>query len=110
MSQKLNNGYKPGPILDGPNLWRIKAGDILVWFGKTRPELKAEDGILSIIKFYSNGLLLGESTTYTSIEHAVGFGGMNDFTEDENEQIKSIIVKLRKEGMPRTYATEWKLG
>ena len=45
MMEKLNAGYEPNEIMDGPNLWRIFAGDRLVWVGTSHGEIDAKDGV-----------------------------------------------------------------
>jgi len=110
MMMKLEDGYKPKQIMDGPNIWRINAGDTIVWLGKTRSDMKSEDGILNTIKFNSNALLLGESTNVEGIEGAFMFGSLSQKSNDEIEKMRSIVEKLRGEGIPRIYSTEWGLG
>src|SRR5207245_1747390 len=53
MMEKLNSGYKPSEPCDGPNLWRIFAGDRLLWIGPSRSTQVAVDGVLGLIEFES---------------------------------------------------------
>lgn len=110
MIEKLNNSYKPGEIMDGPNIWRVNAGDTIVWLGKSRSDIQAIEGVLSVIKFNCNALLLGESTHYNSVEEMYGFGSMQEYSEDEVKEVRNVAEKLRGEGIPRTYSMEWRLG
>ena len=90
MMRKIEEeGYNPREIMDGPNIWRVKAGDTIVWLGKPRQGVKEEDGALSIIRFDEDALLLGESTSFRSIEETIGFGSTLEYSEDENKSIRN---------------------
>lgn len=60
MMQRLNNGHVPGNPVEGPNLWRVMAGDRIAWMGPSRPGLSSNDGILEIVSFKENALICGE--------------------------------------------------
>ncbi|WP_449536293.1 hypothetical protein [Ferdinandcohnia sp. Marseille-Q9671] len=106
--EKLDSGYKPKAKVDGPNIWRIKAGDKLVWIGNSRPGLKEEDGVLEIITFDKNALILGEATG-NRIKNIIKFGSGET---DKKDILKAqhSMKKIKEEGIPRTYSTEWRLG
>ena len=73
MQRKLEAGYQPGDIIDGPNIWRALAGDRLVWVGKQRQGVGFDNGVLSIITFSENAVIIGEP--YSDYEGLPHFGG-----------------------------------
>jgi hypothetical protein len=45
MQKKLQSGYEPGEIVEGPNLWRAITGDKIGWVARTRPRQESNDGV-----------------------------------------------------------------
>ena len=70
MQRKLADGYSPAGPVDGPNLWRVFAGDRLAWVGPRRPGVESADGVLAVVEFRENALVYGEP-----LELEAGFGG-----------------------------------
>jgi len=110
MLKKIEEGYKPKQKMEGPNIWKVNSGDTIVWIGKSRPDMKEEDGALSIIRFNEDAIVLGESISFSSIGDALGFGGISEYSEEEVKKVRHIFEKVREEGIPRIYSTEWGLG
>ncbi len=73
MLKRLNEGYQPGEIMDGPNLWRVMAGDRLAWIGASRTGLESIGGILTIVDFRCCALVVGE-TDAKDIDQFIAFG------------------------------------
>jgi hypothetical protein len=46
MKRKLAGGYRPDGAVEGPNLWRVFAGDRLAWVGARRAGVVWADGVL----------------------------------------------------------------
>ncbi len=83
MQRKLDSGYQPGEIIDGPNIWRALAGDRLVWVGEQRQGVKFENGVLSIITFNANAVIIGEPySDYGGFPHFGGFDQQEQSKED----------------------------
>ena len=61
MLEKLKAGYEPRVPIDAGNLWRILAGDRVVWVGPDRPDAKLARGVQSLLDFGENALAIGES-------------------------------------------------
>lgn len=105
MKKKMDQGFKPSEPLDGPNVWRVKAGDRLVWVtasGSTK-------GLRGLFDFVSCSLVLGEQN---NPDYMVFFGA-----QDEDELPSNVIVAMREGfeaavrlGIPRTYSPEWRFG
>lgn len=110
LMEKIDSGYEPGEKITGPNIWRINAGDTIAWLGTKRPDIKGEDGVLSIVKFKSNSLLIGESTSLNSIDGLLDYGGFREYTDEEVKKVRNILERIKQEGIPRNYSTEWSLG
>ena len=64
MQRKLEAGYKPNDIVDNSHIWRVFAGDRLVWVGKQRSGMECDNGVLSIFTFNENAAIVGESSLY----------------------------------------------
>ena len=110
--KKLENGYEPKEIVDGPNIWRVKAGDRLAWVGKSRPGLTAADGILSVLDFHENALCLGDNRQNMSFEAVMAFGSLIESSSDQEQiaRCKAALKFIQKLGTPDTWAPEWRLG
>ncbi len=112
MMKKVNDGYQPCEPCDGPNVWKVFAGDRLVWVGPTRAGLAAEEGVLGLISFEENALVTGEPWHIPE-----GFPTFGDVKEKEPSA--PVTVLLRKGwlaacdlGTPRVAAADgqWRLG
>jgi hypothetical protein len=73
MLKRLDEGYQPGEIMDGPNLWRVMAGDRLAWIGASRTGLESIGGILSIVDFRCCALVVAEIDA-KDIDELTAFG------------------------------------
>jgi hypothetical protein len=60
MKTRLDEGYNPQEVVEGPNLWRVFAGDRLVWVGASRGSVHSEDCVLQLVDFRENALVYGE--------------------------------------------------
>jgi hypothetical protein len=111
MLAKLEAGYRPKEIMEGPNIWRIKAGDRVVWLGDSRPEQQAEQGVLALVVCNACALMVGESSQPT-FETMLAFGAVSD-----PEPGPVTIARLRAGakvvgdlGLPRKLSLDWRLG
>jgi len=95
---------------DGPNLWRIRAGDRIVWTGTPRPGNPGCDGILAVIEFRASVLIAGEPAA-GSLREWVDFGGPpEDLDKQEISLCRhgyDVAVGL---GEPCVFGVEWLLG
>jgi hypothetical protein len=109
MQEKLNSGYDPPDPVDRLNLWRIFAGDRLVWVGPSRPDLKGDEGVLALVDFRENALVVGEPhNPSTGL-----FGGMGKrVTAEEAQRCRNGILAVSRLGIPRVVAAgyKWTLG
>lgn len=111
MLKKLESGYQPGEIMDGPSIWRLKAGDRLVWVGESRPGSKAVNHVLAILECRECALAVGESNRGAP-EEWLAFGSFlhPELTPAELARTRAAAEAVGKLGMPRTIALQWALG
>jgi hypothetical protein len=90
MMKRLNDGYQPSEPCDGPNLWRVFAGDRLVWVGPSRTGLEAQNGVLGLINFEDNALVTGEPFRI--------FNGLPTFGDVEDADLTAAARLLLRRG------------
>jgi hypothetical protein len=104
MMKKLATGFNPSARLDGPNIWRVKAGDRLVWVTVS----PSAGEIRKLFDFPSCALVLGENTTRPTTV----FGAPDD--ANPSPAVTSAMRKgfeaATRLGMPRTFCPEWRFG
>ena len=112
MSSKLDAGYEPNDIVEWPNVWKPLAGDRLAWVGKRRPELDVENGVVSIITFNHNALVIGEPL----VEYD-GFPVFGGFTENEQtdmnkQHCRNGFDAVLELGLPNSFSANgrWTIG
>jgi hypothetical protein len=107
MMKKLEQGFKPSEPMDGPNVWRVKAGDRLAWVTVSGPS----EAVRKIYDFRSCALVLGENNN-------IGTGTITFFgAPDGAEPWPTLTLAMRKGveaaaglGVPRTFSSEWGFG
>ncbi len=112
MKEKLDSGYQPRDIVDGPNIWRALAGDRLVWVGKQRPGIEFDNGVLSVITFDENAAIIGEP--YSVNDGFPSFGGFDQEQQSEEDIMLcrngwNAVLRL---GVPRSASADgkWTIG
>ncbi len=108
--KKAGNTIPMDPT-SGPNIWRVLAGDRIVWIGDDRPEYTGVDGILRIFDFRECALAAGE-TGNNSIESILSFGTPpENLGEKRTEQFRSALIYVAGMGIPRSVSMDgWGLG
>ena len=76
MIERLKQGYAPKEPIDAPNIWRVFAGDRVVWVGPKRDGLHYDNGVLAIVDFRENALVYGEPM-YIAGDGWPNFGGFD---------------------------------
>ncbi|MEW5882131.1 MAG: hypothetical protein AB1761_17020 [Pseudomonadota bacterium] len=99
MKKRLDEGYGPGDPIDGPNLWRVFAGDRIVWAGPSRRGAPSSNGILGLVEFNQNALVYGEPLDVSS-----GFPRYGAFERDELEPEGVRLCRLGWEAVLRSGA------
>jgi hypothetical protein len=109
---KLKAGWEPSPPLDGPNVWRVMAGDRVAWAGSRRPGREPLEGVLCMVNFQECALVLGEIAD-PNANDPMDFGTLTERgqTPEGAATCRNAVNLGRALGGPNTIATgEWRLG
>lgn len=106
MMKRLEAGYKPKEVVDGPNLWRAKAGDRLVWVSLA----DSAQPVKELLDLRACALVVGENSNPPP-EGLVAFGA------PEDRDLPSAAGAMRAGfgaavalGVPQEFASEWRFG
>ena len=112
MMSRLEAGYEADDPIDGPNLWRVRAGDRLAWVGAPRGGVDGKGPVLELVNFNEDALVYGEPLATSQ-----GFPAFGGF---EGKDPSRECIRLGREGWkaicslgePRTAAADpqWRLG
>lgn len=108
---KLNEGWEPEDPVDGPNVWRVCAGDRVVWVGHRSDSPAADDGVLRVLDCRENALVAGEGR-HNGIEEWMAFGDLptEQPTSEQGRLMRAGVAAAKSLGAPRNVATEWFIG
>jgi hypothetical protein len=111
MMANVHSGYQPGDPIDGPNLWRLRAGDRVIWIGDDRPGQPSTDGLLAILDCRKCAVVIGESNR-SGFDDYLTFGVP---TTEEPSPVASArgrqaLETVQAMGIPRTLSTDWTLS
>jgi hypothetical protein len=97
--------------MDGPNLWRLKSGDRVVWVGDERPDRRPVNGILAILDCRESALVVGAGDC-DGLEEFASFGAptTSEMKPDDVVRCKAAVTAAKKLRIPREWAPEWGLG
>ncbi len=107
MARRLEAGYKPTKPMSAPNVWRVPAGDRLVWVKTAEPSCP----VAQLLDMRACALVLGENTSWTK-DGAALFGSPQG-AELPPTAAAALRVGFKAAvglGVPRTFSTEWRLG
>jgi len=107
MMGRLAAGYQPKEPMYAPNIWRVKAGDRLVWVSLERPS----EPMREIIVFNACALASRENCTL-NFDSPIHFA-----VPDEKDLSPAAAAAIRASfkaavglGVPRDFAEEWRFG
>jgi hypothetical protein len=106
MQKRLDAGHKPKEILDGPNLWRVKAGERLVWVTIA----DSANPVKGMLNMRACALVLGENANPTSSEIFFGAPDGNELPPSAAAAMRAGFDAAVALGVPRTFAPEWSFG
>ena len=108
---KVEKGDYPSEPMDGPNLWRLRSGDRVAWVGAERPDRRSVNGILAILDCRESALAAGASD-WESVEEFVRFGAPSTagMKPDDVARCQAAVSAVKRFGLPREWAPEWRLG
>ena len=107
MMKRLDAGYKPKEVMDGPSLWRAKTGDRLVWVSLAG----SDNPVKELLNLRACALVLGENSNPTP-------EGIAAFGAPEGEELPPAAAAAMRAGfdaavslgVPREFAPEWRFG
>ncbi len=105
MMKRLDAGYKPKELMDGPNLWRAKTGDRLVWVSLT----DSSNPVKELLNLRACALVLGENSNPTS-EGIIAFGAPEGEELPPAAAVRTGFDAAVALGAPREFAPEWRFG
>jgi hypothetical protein len=107
MMERLEAGYQPKEPMHAPTIWRVKAGDRLVWVSPERPS----EPVREIILFEACALASGESST-SKVDWSIDFQKPNekDLSPAAAAAMRAGFKAAIGLGVPRVFAEEWRFG
>ena len=111
MMAQVEKGDYPSQPLNGPNLGRLKSGDRVAWVGAERPDRRSVNGILAILDCRESALAVGDAA-WDSLEEFAGFGAPTtpEMKPDDVARCQAAVNAVKRLGLPREWAPEWRLG
>lgn len=109
--RKLESGWRPGEATDGPNIWRVCAGDRVAWIGRSRPGYEADHDLLAVLEFHHNALGFGEPPEGGELLDWIGFGSLPPKWDASPslESARRALQVIRRLGLPDTMSPDWYL-
>ena len=107
MQQQLAAGYKPKEVMDGPNLWRAKTGDRLVWVSL----VDAGKPVKKLLNLRAYALVLGDNSSPFSAK-IIPFGAPagDRFLPAAAEAMRAGFDAAVALGVPRKLVPMWRFG
>ena len=107
MMKRLKAGYRPKEPMDGPNIWRPKAGDRLVWVTTK----DARQPVREILTLRTCAVAIGENPKPSS-EALLFFGVQqnNEMTPAYTAAGRAGFEAAVAIGIPREFVAEWRFG
>lgn len=108
MMERLRAGWEQGDPVDGPNVWRVGAGDRIVWVGHRDT---VRHGVLAIVDCRECVLVAGEGR-HTNIDDWMAFGDLPSEgpTEEQRLLVQAGVQAAISLGGPRTVSDGWRIG
>lgn len=109
--EQYNRGDGPSEPIYSNTLWRVCDGDMLIWLGSDRSDIKSDRGILQIYLFLECALLSGEPS-YKSLENSLDFGAVTNISNYNKRMngLREMLKSLKLKGLPVSMSTAWRLG
>lgn len=109
--ENLKSKRGPAEPIDAPNLWRVCAGDRVVWVGTQRHDIEGNDGVVELFEFGENALIYGESTRLNSKLEMFGTFNSSEEMQESIQHARKAWITLSAKGMPRSLSDgAWRLG
>jgi hypothetical protein len=111
MCEGLANRDPLDEPIDGPNLWRVRAGDRVAWMGKPRAGASGDGNVLGIVTFRTDALVYGEPVRMTHGWPTFGVLSEPPLTDGPG-LCRAGFEAILKAGLPRELALDlqWRLA
>ena len=111
MMAKLKDGYNPAEVVEGPNVWRLRTGDRVVWVGQDRPGNRGMSGLLSILEIEDCVLALGE-TNRDGLDAFCEFGAPSTDKPNREDTLRCRVAAnaVKAMGTPQSWGESWQIG
>jgi hypothetical protein len=107
---KPESGRAYADPVESPNIWRIYAGDRVLWVGEERPLQSSSEGILAIVEFKENALLVRETNRDVDYMEWAS-GGPKVEPVPNMSLVKKAVKVIQSLGEPRSLSVSgWGLG
>lgn len=112
MMERVRAGYKPQDPIEGPNIWRVFAGDRIAWVGPPRSGVKSEDSVFEIVDFKQNALVYGEPFDTSRGFPTFGDLGLGELPPEELDPCRRGWDAVNGLGLPRVASADdqWRIG
>jgi hypothetical protein len=113
MQDRLDDGYNPEAPIDGPNIWKVFAGDRIVWVGPDRAGIESKgDGALGLVSVNENALVYGEPFDFSEGFPTFGVLAQGDISAEGVILCKASMDAVKRLGLPREAAADdqWRIG
>lgn len=109
MTERLESEYRPSDPMDGPNMWKVLAGDRIVWI-QVSQNAGVDENIRKIFEFEQNVLVVGNPDRTHDL---FNFDPVCTHATDEMASAFRLGINTATGfGSPRTLAADrqWRLG
>ncbi len=112
MKERLDGGYKPEEPIDGANIWRVFAGDRVVWVGPKRDGVESENGVLGLVDFKDNALVYGEPFDLSGAFPTFGGFDRGERSPEGARLCRAGWDAVNQIGLPSVAAADdqWRIG
>jgi hypothetical protein len=109
MMARLNAGHSPGVPADGPNLWRARSGDRLVWVGGRGSE-RTREPVRGLLSLQECALVIGESSRPGDWPAIFGAPSADQASPEDATLLRCGFLRAVELGLPRSLDARWGLG
>ena len=100
MMANLCAGIGAEEIQEGPNIWRVCAGDRIIWTGCSREPSKETEGWVHVYSFDENALVTGTPLSLLDSFPIFGMKAGQEFSSEQLQYAKAGIAYAKKLGAP----------
>jgi hypothetical protein len=107
LARRMNAGHCLNGPMDGPNIWRPKGGDRLVWVS-SRARRKP---VIALLDMQACALVIGDNAQGLPAPPVfIGAPEGDELKEDDARAMRAGFDAVVDIGIPRVFSVEWSLG